>query len=191
MAAPPTDPRSRQLGDERARYGRKSLRERLGDIAGWARAHPIPTAVGIAFVLFGVFLSSTGSVVPGDLRIGDCLFVRTSATQGTVRPIGEPAVVAAVLFAGGAERAGCSASHGHEVSAILALTQALTPTEVSAACAAAFEPYLGRPLSGSRYVTFAALPVPSSPIDGANVGICLIARSDGQWMDHSAHGSGE
>lgn len=51
--------------------------------------------------------------------------------------------------------------------------------------------YVGRPLEGSRYSVFAAVPEPTAGGPSPALGICLVARADGQWMDHPARGSGE
>ena len=185
---------SRQLGDERDRYGRKSIREQLDDLLAWPAAHRIATGVILAFIVVGLLVSATRGlkVAPGDLAVGDCLFVRTSSSQSDDHPIGEPDEVAVELLAGNAERAGCDASHGHEVSALVDLTQLRdTLSEAAARCTARFEPYVGRSLAGSAYTTFAALPTPVEQSRGAHLGVCLIARGDGEWMAHQARASGE
>jgi hypothetical protein len=60
-------------------------------------------------------------------------------------------------------------------------------------CAAAFEGYVGRPLEGSRYLTFPVVPDLETGdwVTGGRRTICLVARIDGQWMDHPARASGE
>jgi hypothetical protein len=211
MPEPLTDPRSRQLGDERARYGRKSLREQLDDVAGWIRAHPIASGVVAGFFLLGALLSlARGNAAdPASLAIGDCLYVHTAAAQGGDRPIGEEREVTVALLAGDAELAGCGASHGHEVSAIVVpgappthapgeIGQALDVAEmrsmVAPLCEAAFAGYVGRPLAGSIYTTFPVVPDANGAeawLNGGRRTVCLVARTDGQWLDHPARGSGE
>jgi hypothetical protein len=210
MAAP-TDPRSRKLGDERARYGRKSLREQLGDVIGWIAIHRVATAMVVGFLAVGLLLAGTQGlqVDPASLAVGDCLYVRTDAAQGDDRPIGDEHDVALTLLAGGAERASCAVSHGHEVSAIV--TPAVLPTPSPGAtpalldatsiravtgplCNAAFAGYVGHALDGSRYATFPVVPDAGGAAAWLNDGrrtICLVARADGQWMDHPARASGE
>ena len=201
---------SRQVGDERARYGRRSWGERLGDVLAWPAAHRVATVLIIAFLAVGAwfFASRAGGLRAADLAIGDCLFVRTAAAQDEVRPIGEPAVVSDTLLAGGVERAGCNASHGHEVSAIVvpALPSAapgdigtlLDRGEIQSLtaplCDAAFEAFVGRPMAGSRFTTFPVAPDAEGAaawVAGGRRTVCLVARSDGAWMDHPARGSGE
>ena len=185
---------SRQLGDERARYARRSLREQLDDLFAWPGAHRIATLVIAGFFVVGALLWATRGlqVAPGDLAVGECLYVRTSASQSDDHPIGDPDDVAAALLRGGAERAGCDASHGHEVSALLDLTTLRdVSSEAAARCIAAFKSYIGHPLQGSAYTTFAALPTPVERSGGAHLGVCLVARDDGNWLDHPARSSGE
>jgi len=182
---------------ERDRYGRASLAERVGDVLGWFRAHPL-ALVPILIVGAGIvtqLVAPPRSALPNDLAVGDCLFIRTSAANAIgpgARPIGESPEAADVLMRGGAEQVDCLSSHGHEVSAVLDLREhEYTPTEASAACDAALEPYVGRQPTRSRYVTFAALPTSAAPAGGPQVGICLVARADGEWMDHPARGGRE
>ena len=152
-------------------------------------------------MVVGILLSVSGgrSVAAADLEVGDCLYVRTSASAFTARPIGGPDEVGAALLAGGAERAGCAASHGHEVSARVEVpastpvaSGAPVPSTVlagaKAACEAAFAGYVGLALADSRYETFAVMTTSSG--NTADV-VCLVARRDGEWMDHPARGSGE
>lgn len=204
---------SRQVGDERARYRRKGLREQIDDAFSWPAAHPIATLVILAFLVVGtLFFGSRALFVrPESLAVGDCLYIRTAAIQDESRPIGSERQVSDVLLAGGAERAGCGSSHGHEVSAIVMpfgsvapsrppgeTGFAMGPNEMRAMtlplCQAAFEDYVGRPLADSRYLTFPAVPdIEGGPswLEGQRRTVCLVARRDGAWMDHPAHGSGE
>ena len=146
----------------------------------------------VAFLTVGGILWATRgtSLDPADLGVGDCLYVRTSASQDVDHPIGTADEVASVLLAGGAERASCDASHGHEVSFVLDLTIGRT-TGLDLDCRAAFAGYVGHALDGSRYTTFRVLPTGTQQSAAAKAGVCLIARADGQWMDHPARGSGE
>lgn len=189
-----TDPRSRRLGDERARYGRKRPREQVDDVVGWIRAHRIATLVAVLFFAVGALLwAARGSQVEiGELAVGDCLYVRAVADQTSDRPIGQPHDVAGALLDDGAERASCTASHGHEVSAVLDLTRLhYTLAESQVACEDVFDTYVGHEPAGSIYAAFPALPDDGAQAAGQHVGVCLVARADGQWMDHPARGSGE
>ncbi len=199
----------RELGDERARYGRRSLREQVGDLITWPRSHPFASVV-ILVVVAGVFLPSAlrGRLVGlGELAVGDCLFVRTAAAQelSSTRPIGDAAAVEQVILTAGAEKAGCSASHGHEVSSIatlpapslvpgvlgVMLDRELIRRTTQPLCDAAFAGYVGHALTGWMYVTFPVAPEPAAWLDAGRQTVCLVARSDGRWMDHPARGSDE
>ena len=205
----------RELGDERARYGKKGLRERLEDVIAWPVEHRFATGVIVIVVAGALLLASLRgrAATLADLAVGDCLFVPTAAARddASSRPIGEEPVVLDFLLTGGAERAACTASHGHEVSAIVTPTLPTVPTRApgemsnlldeaamraltAPLCEDAFEAYVGRPLDESRYVTFPVVP----GVDGAAAWIaggrrtaCLVARADCQWMDHPARESGE
>ena len=146
----------------------------------------------VAFLSVGAILSATRGTTlhPADLRVGDCLYVRTSTSQDVDHPIGTTEEVVAILLGGGAERASCDASHGHEVSLVLDLTTGRT-IGLDFECRGAFAGYVGHALDGSRYTTFPVLPTGTQQSAGAQAGFCLIARADGQWMDHPARGSGE
>jgi hypothetical protein len=198
---------SRQVGDERARYGRKSLREQLEDLFAWPAAHPVGTFVLLFFLVVGsLFFGSRALGVRFEsLVVGDCLYVRTDAAQEELRPIGERAAVTQTLVAGGAERTDCGASHGHEVSAVVTVPlpsqavgeigEQLTADQIKALsdplCDAAFEGYVGHALAGSRYTTYAVFPEPAAWVASDRRTVCLIARVDGAWMDHLARGRGE
>lgn len=199
----------RELGDERGRYGRSSFREQLDDVISWPANHRFATGVILVVIAGALLLSATRGLAtdPRDLGVGDCLFVPTAAAHDPVstRPIGEPAVVEGVVLDGGAERTACTASHGHEVAAIVIRPE---PSIVAGAlpglldrdavyrqtqplCEAAFAGYVGRALAGSAYVTFPVVPEPDAWLAGGRRTICLVAREDGQWLDHPARASAE
>jgi hypothetical protein len=185
---------SRRLGDERARYGRKSPRERLEDILAWPDQHRVAALVLLIIVVGALLLVATrGAIVRSeDLAVGDCLFVRTDTGQEGVRPIGDDTAVVRTLLDGRVEKASCTASHGHEVSAVVDVEPLRDPrTEAEDLCRQAFEPYVGRPELGSVYGTFAAVPTPQAQAAGASLAFCLVARADGGWMDHPARNSRE
>ena len=205
----------RELGDERARYGRKGVREQLGDVLDWPREHRFAAGIIVIVIVGALLLAAVrGRFVDyRDLAVGDCLFVPTAAARdpSSTRPVGEPDAVVAVILSGGGERAACDASHGHEVSAVVmaeplpTLCTPVPPCEmpsgvldraaiellVRPACDAAFAGYVGRALAGSRYVTFPVAPEPVAWLAGGRRTVCLVARADGMWMDHPARGSGE
>jgi hypothetical protein len=198
---------SRQLGDERRRYGRRSLRERFDDLLAWPGEHIPATIALIAFLGVGVAIAlSRGLLVqPEQLVTGDCLFVRVAANQGDVRPIGEARDVIGAVLAGRMEKTACDGSHGHEVSAVTdvplpsiepgtlptMLDRAAIEALAGPACTDVFEAYVGRAPEGSRFVTFAVAPDPPEWVASGGRTICLVARSDGGWMDRPARGSAE
>lgn len=199
----------RELGDERSRYGRKSWRETIDDALAWPGTHRGATAI-VLLVLGGAValaLLTGRGIDRRDLAVGECLYVPTAAARDPVstRPIGEAEPVEEVVVAGGAQRTDCTASHGHEVTAIV-----LDPEPSRAAgeigtlldrdglhrltqpsCDAAFAAYVGHELAGSRYATFPVVPEPQAWIAEGRRTVCLVARRDGQWMVHPARGSGE
>lgn len=185
---------------ERDRYPRMTLRDQLEELLDWLRGHRglvLVLLVVAVYVVTQLILPSP-TARPQDLSVGDCLFVRTSASSEVgpgVRPIGDAAAVGVSLMSGGADRAGCDASHGHEVSAIIDLTER-PPTSPSSsaldiACGDVFESYVGRPLGSSMYETYAVVPGATQWDAGIHLAICLVARADGQWMTQPARGSGE
>jgi hypothetical protein len=192
----------RELGDERTRYGRRSLREQFDDALAWPASHRFATGV-IVVVVVGALLLSVGSgrfANPDSLAVGDCLYVPTAAAKDPIstRPIGDAASVELIVVEGGAQEAGCTASHGHEVSAIVTGPDPSAPLDRAAIhlltgplCEAAFPGYVGHALAGSRYVTFPVVPEASDWIAGGRRTICLLARNDGLWMESPARGSGE
>jgi hypothetical protein len=202
---PSTPPELRQLGDERTRYARKTVREQVGDMVATLRAHRVAVGVAVVVLAIAAILSllSGRPIRPGELAVGDCLYVPipAAADVSADRPIGLPADVEAVLMTGGAETAPCNGSHGHEVSAIvglrLPLPSGVVPTQnalrayAQSVCVQMFPGYVGHPLAGSLYETFAAVPTTEAWNAGQGDGVCLVARADGVWMSHPAHNSGE
>jgi hypothetical protein len=199
----------RELGDERARYGRKSLAERLDDALAWPANHRAATAVLLVIIGGGalLYVATARPVDPRDLAIGDCLYVPTEAAKDptSARPIGESGAVEDVIVRLGALRAGCTASHGHEVSAVVTGPEpSSSATGIGALfdrdairrqtqplCDAAFPGFVGHALAGSIYVTFPVAPETAEWIAGGRRTVCLVARADGQWMGQPARGSGE
>jgi hypothetical protein len=199
----------RELGDERARYGTKSLAERVEDVLGWPGSHRAATGVILTIVVGAalLYVATARPVDRRDLAVGDCLYVATDAAKDptSARPIGGQATVEDTIVRDGAQRAACTASHGHEVAALVTgpepsargdgigtafdrndihrLTQPL--------CEAAFAGYVGHALAGSLYTTFSVVPEAPEWTAGGRLTVCLVARVDGGWMDHPARSSGE
>jgi hypothetical protein len=176
-----------------------TLRDQLDELVDWVRGHylvVLAVLVVAAYVVTQIILPPP-SARPQDLRVGDCLFVRTAANSDLgpdARPIGDPASVGASLMSGGADQAGCGGSHGHEVSAVIDLTERPASPSSAAldiACGGAFESYVGRALGSSMYETYAAVPTQAQWDAGIHRAVCLVARADGQWMSHAARGSDE
>ena len=191
----------RELGDERARYGRKGLGERLSDVLSWPGSHRAATVILLLIVVGGALLY-VATARPVDIRglaVGDCLYIPTDAAKDptAARPIGEPGAVEAVILQDGAERAGCTASHGHEVSAIVIAPESSVADRdaihllTQPLCDAAFSGYVGHALAGSTFVTFPVVPDPPQWVADGRRTVCLVARRDGGWMDHVARGSGD
>lgn len=199
----------RELGDERTRYGRKDLREQLGDVIAWPGSHRFATGTILVAVVGALVIALAQGRFedPRNLAVGDCLYVPTAAALDPTssRPIGEAAAVEQVVVAGGAQKAGCTASHGHEVSAIVTGPDpgpvrtgigALFDRDaihrlVQPLCEAAFADYVGHSLDGSAFVTFPVVPEAPEWIAGGRRTLCLVARRGGTWMDHPARGSGQ
>lgn len=184
---------------ERDRYPRMTFRDQLVAVLDWGRENRLVVLglVVVAVYVVTQLILPPPTARPGDLRVGDCLFVRTSASEEIgpgARPIGSPAAVGAALMTGGAERAGCDASHGHEVSSLIELTERPQTNPLSSsldrACEGVFDSYVGG-MASLTYETFAVVPGPAQWDAGIHQAVCLVARLDGQWMTHSARGSGE
>ncbi|MCI0581715.1 MAG: septum formation family protein [Chloroflexi bacterium] len=184
---------------ERDRYPRMTLRDQVDEVVDWVRTNRVVVIVGlIGLAVLAFAFWPPAAARPEDLRVGDCLYVRTSASSAigpSAHPIGEPGLVEAALMTDGAQRTDCGASHGHEVAAIVELPDGPPAGPGIASlrldCEAAFAPYVGRPLESSIYGTFAATPTTSQWDAGIHRAICLVARTDGEWMSHPARGSGE
>jgi hypothetical protein len=191
---------------------RASIGLQLGELVVWMRAHPIRSVfmLLLAAGTVGTLLNPQIEATPNRLSIGDCIYARTSAAADNgpgSRPIGDAAMVEAVVMSGGAERAACGLSHGHEVSLVVELPQLASPppgqsaapppdrdvmrADLQRQCDAAFRGFIGHDLAGSEYVTFAAVPTEAQYVAGSDRGICLVARADGQWMLTLARDSGQ
>lgn len=177
------------------------------------RAHPIRAVfmLLLAFGAIGTILNPPIEATADRLSIGDCIYARTSAATDSgpgARPIGDAAMVEAVVMDGRAERAACGLSHGHEVSLVVQLPGLASPlpgasagtvppdrnavrADVQRQCDAAFRGFLGHDLAGSTYVTFATVPTEAQYLAGSDRGVCLVARADGQWMLSLARNSGQ
>lgn len=199
----------RELGDERTRYGRRSWREQLDDAIAWPGSHRFAAGIIIGVIVGALLLSATRGrpTSRGDLEVGDCLYVPTAAAQDPVstRPIGDASAAEDVVVAGGAQEASCTASHGHEVAAIVTGPDAGAAASAAPGlfdrdaihrltkpmCEAAFPGYVGHALAGSVYETYPIVPEAPAWIANGRRTVCLVARVDGQWMDQPARGSGE
>jgi hypothetical protein len=189
---------------ERDRYRRASLREQAGGVLAELRDHP--GVIAILVVVFGgwAFLRVSQPAVAGvdALATGDCLYVHatdadTDSTNG--RATGTTSGQVASLYASGAERAGCDASHSHEV-----VLQVVFPDAAGAAypglatltgrtagtCRSAFEPYVGHPVDGSAFALIVAVPPEAAWAAGVRGAPCLLATNDGSFLLSHAKGSG-
>jgi len=192
---------------------RASIGKQLGELVIWMRAHPIRAVfmLLLAAGTIGTLLNPPIEATVDRLSIGDCIYARTSAAIDSgpgARPIGDATMVEAVVMSGGAERAACGLSHGHEVSLVVELPQLASPPPGASAatlppdrnvvradlqrqCDVAFRGFVGHDLAGSTYVTFAAVPTEAQYVAGSDRGVCLVARADGQWMLTLARDSGQ
>jgi hypothetical protein len=188
---------------ERDRYGRASIRERLGDELQALRGQPWLILV-IALILGGaaILLITRPQVVrvPA-LAAGDCLYIHASDAKEDPpgRPIGTDTGVIAALYEAGAERASCDLSHSHEVAAVPAFEEnAVAPypgsgtltDRIRETCAAAFTAYVGRTPDASELDLVIAVPPEPAWTDGIRLGACLVNRDDGAFMGSRAAGSG-
>ncbi len=195
---------------ESDRYPKATLRQQAEDFVGWFPAHRNGTAA-IAIVA-GLLLLwrviTPGIVLLGDLREGDCIFVRTGTATAPIDPVvGTPAAVRAAILSGGAERAACDLSHSHEVSSVVDLDDhdgvdpaaaappAWDPAGLTAsaeeACAGGLAAFLGVPAvtPGTPYVGFAVIPGEREWERGTRVAACLVASADGHFLTARAGGS--
>lgn len=174
----------------------------LRELRPWLREHPIRGVITILLAAgaIGSILNPPIEATADRLTSGDCIYARTPAAAQTgagARPIGEAADVEAVINKGTAVRAACGLSHGHEVSAVVPISgsnldRAVVRDTVQQSCDTFFDAYVHHALAGSTYVTFAVIPT-AEQLAGTSphLGLCLVARADGQWLTTPAKNSGE
>jgi Septum formation len=186
---------------ERDRYRRASWAEQLreGALSFWRnRTARIVTAILlVGFLLLTVL---TPEVVKlSALAVGDCIYLRPPGTGDSIGPQKIAGTAADLQRYDVGERASCDLSHSHEVSAVFVVgspgdaylgLDALVGA-YGARCDAAFEPYVGRVATASRYATALAVPSTDAWRDGARYGVCLVFNADRGLLDHHARGSGE
>jgi len=173
----------------------------LGELVPWIREHPIRGVITLLLAAgaIGTIFNPPIEATADRLTSGDCIYARTAAAAETgpgARPIGEPTAVEDVINRGTAVRAACGLSHSHEVSASVPIPgsspdRAIARATVQERCNAVFEPFVHHPLAGSAYVTFAVVPTTEQLAAGPRLGLCLVARADGQWLTGPAKNSGE
>lgn len=185
---------------ERDRYRRASLGERLGGELAALRRHP--GVMAIIAVVFGGWLvlvvTSPRNVRADVLLVGDCLYIpNPTANKDTpgVPTIGQPSDVADQLLGQGAERASCTASHGHEVLRAWSYAEPAGvaypgASRLAATCDAGFPGFIGHPIEGSEFAISLAAPTQPQWDRGARIGVCLVNRADGKFMTFQAQGSG-
>lgn len=173
----------------------------LGELVPWIRQHPVRGVITLLLAAgaIGTIFNPPIEATADRLTSGDCIYARTAAAAQTgpgTRPIGEAADVEAVIDKGTAVRAACGLSHSHEVSATVPISTSITDPAVAREtvqerCDAVFEAFVHHPLAGSAYVTFAVVPTTDQLATGPRLGLCLVARADGQWLTSPAKNSGE
>lgn len=181
---------------ERERYRRASWAEQATDAIDGLRSHPGVVAfllIAVAGWAFLVFTTPQALRV-GELRPGDCVYIHAADAEPGVpgaRQTGSDGGVVAALYAEGAERAGCDASHGHEVIATLVAPESQgTPypgatalaAAHAAACDAAFADRVGGTAADQGLAMIVAVPPPGSWDDGQRTVVCLAGRADGQFL---------
>jgi hypothetical protein len=182
---------------ERDRYGRASLVEQLGDAvrAFWRNRTARMVAIAVLGALLVYRLITPEFATLGELRAGDCLFIRG---PGLMMGLEEPSTARQRLQSEGAELAPCTGSHGHEVSAVIRLPEPPgTPYPGEAAlierhldCEDVFEQYVGRPLAGSVHDTMAVVPNEAGWNRGERGAACLVFLRSGDFSGQPAQGSG-
>ena len=184
---------------ERDRYGRASLGEQAVEtVRAYWRNRTARTVILILVGMLVVYRLITPDIVRmADLREGDCLYVNAPGAGIGVQ-VEPPGSVAGRLRTEGAERADCSLSHGHEVSAVLDLADPMGAAYAGegpladrerARCAEAFERYVGRSPDGSVYETFVVVPGPDEWADGDRRAVCLVSLGSREFMSGPARGS--
>jgi hypothetical protein len=192
------------------RSARHTWGDQIAEFSAWFRQHPFRGLLILALAAGAVatILNPPIQAATDRLNSGDCLYARTAAADDTgpgARPIGDPTEVEAVVMTGAADRAACGLSHGHEVSLNMAVSEVEGVTGSGTApidrdalralvqrrCDLAFHDYIGHSLTGSAYVTFAAVPTADDVAAGRDRVLCLIGRADGQWMTSPARDSGQ
>jgi Septum formation len=190
---------------ERERYQTASWTERIGDELRAMRAHPGVILVALLVIGGGVVLNVLRPQVVQvrGLAVGDCLDIRAADADrdglAGARRIGSAQAAVDVLYAQGAERAGCDQSHSHEViSTDEFAEQAIAPypgasvlqDRLRAGCVADFATYVGHPLEDSELDLVVAVPDEAAWNAPIRVGVCLVARRDGDFLAAPARGSG-
>jgi hypothetical protein len=188
---------------EREKYARASILEQVGGELATLRGNR-PVQVLLAVLIGGWLLLTVTrpqALHVGDVRAGDCLYVHAldaDTDNPAGRPIGSDGGVISALFLGGAERAGCDASHSHEVADAWVLEDSLVAdypgqgeltTRERSRCEAAFERHVGRPVAESSFQLTIAVPPPADWADGARNAVCLLANRDGSFLSGPAAGS--
>lgn len=191
-------------GRERDRYPRASFREQAGDTLKSLRRNPGITII-IVLVLGGWLFLNLATPAPvnvGDLQAGDCLYLRAADADSDTpagRPAGTSTASLLALYDQGTERAPCDGSHSHEV-----VLQTVFPDVAGtafpgqgtlrernqAACEAAFEAYVGRPVDGSSLELLVAVPNEEAWTDDIRAAPCLAGDPNGQFLLKPAKGSG-
>ena len=171
-------------GRERDRYGRKDWREHVSDIPAGIRAHPIVATVAAVMVggLAILLLLRPTFVTVLEVAAGDCLYIRAETSVDDT-PGPDPSIGAF------AERAGCGASHSHEVLWVRDLGVYETPypdggalAEPQDECDRTLEARIGDREPEGLTATLVP-PSPTAWAAGARAGVCTVHRADGGFLD--------
>ena len=189
---------------EREKYGRATLAEQVGDeLRTFLGNTPLVALVAALLGGWLVLQVTRPQVVRvTELRSGDCLYIRSADAElvgQRGRPIGSEGGVLLALFEQSAERAGCDASHSHEVAdawQLEGVAGAPYPglrqlaAGQQARCEAAFEAHVGRPADGSTLQLSTGVPTERAWEAGIRTAVCLVANADGTFLSGPAGGSG-
>lgn len=134
---------------------------------GLSHSHEVTAVMAVA-------LPGHGSLAPS---AGGSLVAATSAPTPTAD--GAPGVAAsAAPTPKGSDDAAAEAD------------RAAIRASVQAVCDSAFEAYVGHPIAGSAYVTFAVIPSAAQLDTGPQLALCLVSRADRQPLTSPAKNSG-
>ena len=191
---PGPDPAAQRAAETGKATNTTPLGIQLGELVPWVRAHPIRGMITLILAAgaIGSLLNPPVEALPNRLSPGDCLYARTAAAEqqgDAARPVGESGDVEAVIDAGAAVRAACGLSHGHEVTAIMAVALpghgSLSPSSGAGASLVPVEATAVTP--GPPGATPAASADATLDVDRAAIRASVQAVCDSTFAGYIAH----